>query len=163
MTGTAAQHKSAREVVKPPPFWPTDMMDEFAVIQAIRKILNYIVEEAETDSKVDIYSGDDLFVYMTHLQAMSGSSAELMGRMRYLLETKRGEAILAISSDKERLKGVSQGLQTKLVDAEIAVYSAAYDYCEYLNKRLSYAMDAARSMLSYVKEDMYRNRAIPQR
>lgn len=152
-TNTDAQAQAAKEPVKAPPFWPTSHMDEFLVAGAIRKLID--------PSGLDIQVGDHVAQYGAQLQAMSGSAAELMARMRMALEEARNAAILE-AMQQESFGKMSATLQNKFVDGKIAVYHAAYTYCEYLNKRLSYAMDYTRSLLSYIKEDLYRNRSNQQ-
>jgi hypothetical protein len=152
-TNTEAQAQAAKEPLKAPPFWPTTHLDEFRVASAIRKLID--------PTGVDIHLGNDVAEYGAQLQAMSGSAAELMARMRMALEEARNKAIVELMGE-ENFHRMSATLQNKFVDGRIAIYHAAYTYCEYLNKRLSYCMDYTRSLLSYIKEDMYRSRANQQ-
>ncbi len=148
------------EPIKVPGFWPTELLDEYVVANMIKNCINFRMSDG---CKVDIYSGDSVFAYMAELQTVSGSSAELMGRMRRGLEAARGEAIRSCMTDETiDFKKLSATLQSRFVDSKIAMMLAAYEYAEYLSKRLSYAMDACRSMLSYIKTDMQNNRPIPQ-
>lgn len=156
ITNTQAEIDAAKEPVKTPPFWPTDRMEEFKVAAFLRKKIT-------PEGNVDIYDGDSVAQYGAELQAISGSAAELMARMRMALEEARNGAIVeAMTSEEVKFDRMSATLQNKWVDGKIAVYHAAYTYCEYLNKRLSYAMDYMRSLLSFIKEDMYRNRSNQQ-
>ena len=155
VTHTPSEERALEGAASPPAFWPTDMIDELKVASAIRKLIDV--------SEVDIYNGDSVAEYGMRLQAMSGSAAELMARVRTRLEEARGEAIIdAMTDERIRFDAMSATLQNKYVDSRISVHHAAYTYAEYLNKRLSYAMDYVRSLLGYIREDMYRNRTIPQ-
>jgi len=153
---TKGEAELAKEPVKAPPFWPTDKMDEYLVAVALRK-------KIDPTGNVDIFNGDSVAQYGAELQAMSGSAAELMARMRMAMEEARNIAIVAAMTDEKVDFGkLSATLQNKWVDGKIAIYLAAYTYCEYINKRLSYAMDYTRSLLSFIKEDLYRSRANQQ-
>lgn len=155
-------HKPTEEAafkapVAAPPFWPTTHMGEFAVAQAIRELI-------EPDGNIDITVAESVMFYGMQLQSMSGSGAELMARMRMALEEARGKAIVECMCDESlKFDRMSATLQNKMVDSRIAVYHAAYTYAEYLNKRVSYALDYVRSLLSYIKEDMRNSQPIPQR
>lgn len=149
------------EPVKPPDFWPTEMMDEYLVALMIKRSLNFTMADG---SPVDIYDGNSMVGYMAELQSISGSSAELMGRMRRALEDARGAAIIAaMTDDKLDFKKLSATLQSRYVDSKISMMLAAYEYAEFLSKRVSYAMDAGRSLLSFIKQDMQNSRPINQK
>lgn len=153
---TASEIQVAKEPVATPPFWPSDKFDEF-------KVAAFIRSKITPEGNVDIYNGDSVAQYGAELQALSGSAAELMARMRMALEEARNVAIQEAMVDETiKFDKMSATLQNKFVDGRIAIYHAAYTYCEYLNKRLSYAMEYTRSLLSYIREDLYRNRANQQ-
>jgi len=144
-----------------PDFWPGDMIHEFDTVSRVRKALNF---EFQSGGKVDIHTGDQVVQYMAELQVMSASSAELMGRLRKRLEEARGAAIIAAMDDQRvDFRRLSATLQKQYVDSQIATILAVYEYAEYLSKRISYSLDAGRSFLSFIKEEMYNNRTIPQR
>lgn len=144
-----------------PDFWPSDMMREYNIVHQLRRALDMKYQDG---SNVDIHNGNDVVQYMAELQVIGGTSAELMGRLRKKLEEARGAAILAALDDRRvDFRKLSATLQKQYVDSQISAIISVYEYAEYLNKRISYALDAGRSFLSYIKEDMYNNRSIPQR
>ncbi len=153
--------EAAEKAVTPPAFWPTELMDEFKVACAIKDCLNFTMADG---SKVDIHVGHNVAEYMCEMQMISASSAELMGRMRKALEDARGKAIVeAMIDEKLDFKKLSATLQSRYVDSKISMMLAAYEYSEHLAKRVSYSLDACRSLLSFIKEDMRNSVPINQR
>ena len=162
--GVKLQHQESVQVLKEkietPSFWPTDMIDELKVAAACRRAIEFEVD----GEKLDLYVAESIYEYLTKLQSLSGSAAELQARMRMRLEEQRAKAIVAAMTDEEVNFGrMSATLQNKYVEGKIAVYVAAYEYATYINKRMSYAMDAGRSFLSYLKEEMRQQTPIGQR
>ena len=115
-TNTEAQAKAAKEPLAAPPFWPTSHLDEYRVAGALRKLID--------PTGIDIHVGQRVAEYGAELQAMSGSAAELMARMRMTLEEARNKAILDAMAT-EGFYRMSATLQNKWVDGKIAVYHAA--------------------------------------
>lgn len=112
---------------------------------------------------VDIHNGDSLFNYAAELQSISGSGAELIATMRKALEDERVKVMDELMSEEEgKFWKMSMTLQNKYIEAKMSTHIASYQYCEYLNKRISYSMDMVRSMLSYIKQDMMNERFAPR-
>lgn len=149
-----------QEPVKAPDFWPMDMMDEFHTIQSIRNALDFKMSDG---SKVDIHTGTAMFEYMAELQVISASAAELMGHLRKRLDLARGAAIFQEINGNDWFKKMSATLQNQYINSKISDHLAVYEYAEYLSKRISYAQDGTRSMLSFIKEDMRNQAPVSQR
>lgn len=158
---TTAEERAFREPAPAPDYWPTNMMPELSIAQSIRSL----IDPSNPDNDFDMYDADSIIAYGLRLQAISGNGAELMARMRMAKEKRKTEAIQeAMTSEKvDFSKFKSVRLQQDYIDGLIAVHLAAYEYCEFLNKRISYAMEFIRSLLSFRKEEMYHSRPIPQR
>ena len=158
VTHSVTEEKAFKEPVPPPDFWPTNLMAEYQIAVAIRDLID------PNSGELDAYVANSVINYGLKLQAISGNGAELMARMRLALEKARGVAIMEAMTDAQFQAGKpSATMQKAFVDSKLAVYEAGYTYAEFLSKRLSYAMDYVRSLLSYLKEEMRQAQAIPQR
>ena len=157
ITHQASEEAAFKKPTPPPAFWPSDLVEDFKTASEIRDMID------PDKNDLDIYIADSVIEYGLRLQSISGNGAELMARMRMAVEQARGDAIVrAMSDEKVDFSSMSATLQNKYVDSKIAVHHAAYTYCEFLNKRISYAMDYVRSLLSYIKADMQNNTPMRQ-
>lgn len=114
-------------------------------IEAIRKVMEMEVEDGDVHGMLHKLSG---------LVGISGLSAESVARAKAEYRECQMTVIEGIMEDPEQVKGLSASMTNDYVKAKCGRVEALYDYAERTDKKLSYAIEAVRSMISLYKSEL---------
>lgn len=130
--------------VKPPDmptYWPLDGIAIFQMLGPVREKLDQHVEQ----------DGDAQAFHLADLQNLIGTTASALAAMHALREQARLKVLEVLGEDKAAPK---QALLIRdYVKAKINGYESAYEYCDRLNAGVTHAIDASRSILSWLKQE----------
>jgi hypothetical protein len=124
--------------VIPPAFWPTDCFDVWILCDSIRK---------KTDENVERENGDAVAFRLADLESLLGTSAYALAEMTARREARRKDILEGLSTT------LPPSLQRDYVNSKMGGHLAAYEYCDRLNSGLVHAIDAMRSVLSWLKSE----------
>lgn len=96
---------------------------------------------------------------LSALVNISANSAEVVRQAKQLWRNAQHEKIKQLTEDQDAdlLKALPASTLNELVRSSSGRYEALYDYCERLDKRVSYAIDALRTLISLHKSEIENN------
>lgn len=103
------------------------------------------------DREVNILDIEALIGKLSDLINMSGLSAEIVPSAKLEYRNKQEKVILHLMENPVNL---SASATNELIKARTAKEEALWEYCELLNKRLGYAQEALRSIISLRKTEI---------
>lgn len=130
--------------VKPPDlptYWPLDGIAIYQMLAPVREKLDQSVE----------HDGDAQAYHLADLQNLIGTTAGALASMHALREQARLKVLEVLLEDKAAPKQAI--LIRDYVKSKISGYEAAYEYVDRLNAGVTHAIDASRSILSWLKQE----------
>lgn len=127
-----------------PDYWPVDGLHIYQMLIPVRDKLEQNVEK----------DGDAQAYHLTDLQNLIGTTAGALAEMHALRERARLKVLEALGEGNAPKQA---SLLRDYVKAKILGYEAAYTYCERMNAGITHAIDASRSILSWLKQGMQAN------
>lgn len=121
---------------QPPAFWPVECMDVWQLLASIRETM---------DTDVERENGDAVAFRLMDLEALLGTSAYALSEMTAKREAKRRDVLGSLNTT------LPASLQRDYVNSLMGGHLAAYEYADRINSALVHAIDAMRSVLSWLK------------
>ena len=113
----------------------------------------------EIERECDPMDGHCLVDNMMKLKALGGLMSETVALANQELREKQAEMMKQDDPELKKIVDIfGKGYIRTWIEAECKKELALVEYCVYLDKRVSYAIEALRTAISHLKEEMNRER-----
>lgn len=123
------------------------MIDEAQIRKHCKQVEDLLKLKVPSDDM------DGLIGWLQDLTAISALSAANQANAKAAWREAEMTMIETLADDETASK-LSASMFNKLVSAKLGRYEALHEYCERLDRRLSYAMDNGRTIISARKMEM---------
>lgn len=122
-------------------------------------MIDKLIEEAKViqayvEEKADLASPDDVQGRLVELMSYMARTGEMLAQAKYHLRKKKTEKIAETISMLAKELNLSAKTQNAYVDSIAERENYAVDKLDRLNASITHQVDALRSVLSYMKEEL---------
>jgi hypothetical protein len=137
----------------------SDNMSDYALSTNDRIKLNCQKVRAAIEEQCDPMDGACLLGNLMDLKALGGLMSETIALANSALRDKQVELMKRDDPQLERvIELFGKGAMKTWIETECKRELQQVEYCTFLDKRLSYAIEALRTAVSHLKEEMNRER-----